>query len=334
MPRRVSSPRRWVSPRRDYNPRMKRRVWVVAKTVFGFAVILGVGLHFWNTLNRAEFSRGAGAIHWPLLVPAALLYLVNHTIWGTFWWRLLRHERQPVDWPRAVSTYFISQFGKYVPGKAWVIVLRVALLRRHGASRAAVAVTGVFETLTSMAAGALIGIAALPATGLKLPFAGDRWPLFAAVAGVPLVLAVLLRLAQRMIRHKSGPAASLPVPSLRLLAAGLLMTAVGWCCLAISLQLVVSAVRPESAAFTAQAFLANLATVTLSYVAGFVILVAPGGLGVREWVLAALIASRFGDSVAAADGVIIALLLRLAWTSAEVLTAGTLWLTERRSRHD
>src|SRR5204863_3754321 len=142
--------------------------------------------------------------------------------------------------------YFISQFGKYVPGKAWVIVLRVAMLQ-HRAVRRAVAVTGVFETLTSMAAGALLGVAMLPATGLKLPEGAGTLPLFALVAGVPIGLALLANIAQRIVNARKGPdAPTLHAPSIRLLAQGLLQASLGWCLLAVSLQLAIAAVRGEA----------------------------------------------------------------------------------------
>jgi uncharacterized membrane protein YbhN (UPF0104 family) len=76
--------------------------------------------------------------------------------------------------------------------------------------------------------------------------------------------------------------------------------------------------------------------VTVSYVAGFVILVAPGGLGVREWVLQVTLAPRFveslGSPVAAAMAVIIALIVRLTWTVAEVALALTLYFIHPRVR--
>ena len=65
----------------------------------------------------------------------------------------------------------------------------------------------------------------------------------------------------------------------------------------------------------------DIAAVALSYVAGFVIAVAPGGLGAREiamqLALTPQLTPAFGDR-AAALAVVIALTLRLTWTVAEV----------------
>ena len=68
--------------------------------------------------------------------------------------------------------------------------------------------------------------------------------------------------------------------------------------------------------------------VLLSYVAGFLVVVAPGGLGAREFVLATALTPRLTATTgadAAALAVVIALLLRLVWTAAEVLLAVVLY---------
>jgi uncharacterized membrane protein YbhN (UPF0104 family) len=70
-------------------------------------------------------------------------------------------------------------------------------------------------------------------------------------------------------------------------------------------------------------FPADLAAVAASYVAGFVVLVAPGGLGARELVLQELLTPRVGGAAAA---VLASLVLRLVWTAAEVALAGGWYL--------
>jgi len=79
---------------------------------------------------------------------------------------------------------------------------------------------------------------------------------------------------------------------------------------------------------------ADLGAVALSYVAGFVILVAPGGLGIREFVLQETLTPRFvpalDSQTAAGLAVIVALLLRLSWTVAELVVALMLYFLHPR----
>ncbi len=72
-----------------------------------------------------------------------------------------------VSWYAGLRAYFVSQLGKYVPGKAWVILMRVGMLRHDAhAHPIPVAVTATYETLCSMAAGALLGVLLLPQLGV------------------------------------------------------------------------------------------------------------------------------------------------------------------------
>ena len=150
---------------------------------------------------------------------------------------------------------------------------------------------------------------------------------------------LLFNVIQGIVRKRKPHRVMLfTMPPIPLLIQGMIQACAGWCLLALSLGLVIRAVRPDEAAFSGTEFLANLAAVAISYIAGLVILVAPGGLGVREWVLAKLIMVRWLDTdgpvVAEARAVLVAILLRLIWTIAEVTIAGGLWLATRRRTHD
>jgi uncharacterized membrane protein YbhN (UPF0104 family) len=234
-----------------------------------------------------------------------------------------------VTFGAGLRCYFVSQFGKYIPGKAWVIVLRVGMLGSPG-TKLAVGLTATYETLTSMAAGTLLAIALLPFAGVLPPAMAGNVSLLFGLAGLPIALALLNKLAARIAARKRGPdAPPLPSPSLGLLAQGLLHGACGWCLLGLSLGLVIQAVVPSPPRWNGPGYLADVAVVGLSYVLGFVVLVAPGGLGVRELVLQHALTLRFvGDQqevAAAGTAAVVALILRLVWTVAEIMLASALW---------
>ena len=63
-----------------------------------------------------------------------------------------------------------------------------------------------------------------------------------------------------------------------------------------------------------------IASVALATVAGFVVAVLPGGLGVREGVLMSALAPALGPDRA----VVAALMLRLVWVAAELAAAAVL----------
>jgi hypothetical protein len=91
--------------------------------------VAGVGWQFARTLRDPALENFRFALRFEYLIPAGFCYLACHTLWGTFWVQLLHAEGADVPWQKGIAAYFVSQFGKYVPGKVWVIVLRVGILR-------------------------------------------------------------------------------------------------------------------------------------------------------------------------------------------------------------
>lgn len=311
----------------------RKRVWLVIKTVAAVVLVAAVGRHFVRLFENADVWERLSNARGAYLVPAGLLYVLAHTIWGTFWVQLLCSQHGPVPWLVGLRAYFVSQFGKYVPGKAWVLILRVGLLREQGISTAVVAVTATYETLTSMAAGAMLGAILLPWAGLGLEWGSGKGLALIGLAGLPLGLGVLHRLGVRIAAKSRGPDAKpLPSPSMALLARGLAQDAVGWLCLGLSLWLTVQAIAHEPTALSVEDYLRDLSAVALSYVLGFVVLFAPGGLGPRELLLQTVLATQLlateGNS-AAAVAAVVAIVLRLVWTVAEVVAAGLLYFLVR-----
>ncbi len=308
------------------------RKWLVAQAVLAVVLLAAVGRHFWKLLDDHSLQAlSFGDRGWYLL-PAGFLYLAAHTIWGTYWWELLRYQGVRVSWFAAVRAYFVSQYGKYIPGKVWVILLRVWLLRHApGANKRVIGLTGMYETLVNMAAGAILAAVLLPYTNIGGEYTRGRVPFLIAAAALPLGLFLLVRLTNRIARRRRGPdAQAVANTPLWLLLAGVLQTSVGWCLLAVSLRLTTTALWPA----VPVDFSSDLVSVTASYVIGFVFFFLPGGLGAREGILQACFESRLAgvaDNPAGA-AVLIALLLRIVWTAFEVVIAGGLYLTSKLRR--
>lgn len=300
-------------------------VWF-AKVFFAVAIIAAVGRYFAILLADEGFSTSELTIRWQYLVPAGLLYLVTHTLWGTFWWMLLRSQKVTIAWPAAVRAYFVSQFGKYLPGKAWVLLMRVGLLRDVPTAKPTIIMlTGVYETLTSMAAGAMLAAILVPAVGIGGDETARRVPVLIGLAMLPLGIVTLNLLVQRIARRTRGPEGrAIPSPPIGLMLYGLLQASVGWCCLAISLGCVILAVVPGSPADTLEWFPHDLAAVAASYVVGFVAIILPGGIGARELILQEILTPRLeqlGNPTPKGTAVFLALVLRLTWTLFELVLA-------------
>jgi uncharacterized membrane protein YbhN (UPF0104 family) len=139
---------------------------------------------------------------------------------------------------------------------------------------------------------------------------------------VPLLPGVFNMLVRRLAARFER-VESLRLPPLRLsaLGQGLAMTGCGWLVMGLAVWAMLQAVLPGPSPLTPQSWAGYVASIALGYVAGFVILVVPGGVGVREILLQALL-SPLGSPAIVTAAVI---LLRLVWTAAELAVAVLLY---------
>lgn len=335
----------------------RRRWWPVVKAALSVVVLFFIGRRFALDLHQPELYQEPVAVRW--LVVSAGLYLVGLTMACAFWgWLLGQLGPTPAVLPLA-RAYFVGQLGKYVPGKAFALVMRAAMARQAGVTPGLAGMTAFYEVLTTMGSGVLV------ASGIYLVLAwqeptfdagvswGHAWRALVRLqppedgfsAGALLVLALLLcglilwpttpvlfnRLAKRLSTPFRDPARELPRLRWAHLGMGLFLGAIGWAFMGTGTACALHAVADAGLPWTA----ANVAQVTgilaIGYVAGFIILIAPGGLGVRElfltWLLTPAIAQAHDLTPALARGkvVLVVLLLRVSWTVAEVLLAGVVW---------
>ncbi len=173
------------------------------------------------------------------LAASGVLYLSGLSACGMFYWRILHDSATPIATAPAVRAYLVSHLGKYVPGKAMVVVMRAGMSAPFGARGATAAIATFYETLVMMAAGGLVAAAGFAAAGGsgRVAFVLPGWgpvalPLFrlAAIAGLGLGVAFLVVVAPPVFSRLAGWI-SLPIPgvgpeALPRLSGGLL--AAGW----------------------------------------------------------------------------------------------------------
>jgi glycosyltransferase 2 family protein len=310
----------------------KQRKWLVAAIKLSI-----VGLLVWfvrRTLGQAYEDLRVHPLHlnaaW--LVAGGGLYLVAMLPSALFWQRVLRAMGQRVGLLPAIRAYYIGHLGKYVPGKALVVVLRAGLVRGPGVSGAVAAVSVFVETLTMMASGSFL------AAALITMLYGEKNWLFAAAAfafmlasGLPTLPAVFKRLIRwtRIGRANPDAAGQLERIDYGTLLLGWLATGIGWFIMGLSLTAVLRGMGQSSTGPPLPGWIDGLPLTTMvvcvSVVAGFMSFM-PGGLVVRDVVMAKLILPELGPEVA----VVSAIVLRLVWLAAELAAAGVLYLIRAR----
>lgn len=309
------------------------RLWPMLKWVLFLTLMVFLGrraLQLWRDAPQTDLHVN---VLW--LVPAAAMYLVGWlpSVW--FWQAMLRRMEQRVGWYEALRAYYVGQVGKYLPGKALVLVIRGSLLKDAGANAVFAGVTAAYETLMFMWVGTALALALAPLTlpesiwrqvpaavqGLRQP----AWllPLVAltgTLATTPFSAWLFTRVGRQALpREADAP----PPPALTagLMVQGACITSLGWLCHALSLGCTLQAISNRS--FDGAQFPVWLAGVCVSTVGGFVILIAPGGLGVREWLLVEMLKDQ--PALGPAQAVVAAGLLRAVWFVIELAAAGLLY---------
>ncbi len=257
------------------------------------------------------------------LAASGALYLLATLLCGVFWHRVLRAMDQPVGLMHALRAYYVGHLGKYVPGKAMVVVLRAGLVRGQGVDTSLAAVSVFYETLTMMATGALWAVVTLAVGFRDRPLLLSTATVLVLVAGAPTLPPVFRRLVRLVGVGKNSPAVAEKLAKLggRTLLLGWGLTGLGWAILGLSFWAVLRSMGLEAGQAFEQLH-RYTAAVALATVAGFVSFV-PAGAVVREAVLAELIAPGLG-SAAALVGVV---LWRLVQVVSEIVLSGMLYLS-------
>ena len=296
------------------------------KNLVRLTLLVLVTIGIWHTIGQATEDLQAQGFELAQIRPGYLLaagfcYLAGLLPCWWFWHRTLQAMGQRPTCRETLRAFYIGHLGKYVPGKALVVVLRTDLVRSPRVSTS-VAATSVFvETLTMMGVGAFIAAALLGAL-----FREHVWLIALAlglmIAAVAPTLPPVFRGLVRLVgvrRVDPDIDAALAGLDYRLMSFGWITVAAGWCLLGVSLWLVLHAIGAP-VTFTPDHLALVTACVALAMVAGFLSLL-PGGIGIREFVVMTLLAQPFGAGAAAVS----AILLRLVWLLGEVILAGVLY---------
>jgi uncharacterized membrane protein YbhN (UPF0104 family) len=221
-----------------------------------------------------------------------------------------------------VARYYVGEIGKYLPGSLWPVIGRGELAARTDVPRP-VAYGSVAVSLVSLYLAAGLLVAAL------LPFLGSAdgdaplWPLLSIPIGIALlaggVLERLRRLAERMIGHELD----LTFPSPRASALLVAVYVPSWLLIGAATWAMTRALVPDAA------FGPILAAATLSWLAGFVAVPVPGGVGVREAVFVAAV-----PDLSAGVATTVALAVRLVFVLVDAggWALGTGWLAGEMRR--
>lgn len=253
------------------------------------------------------------------LVAAGLAYAMSMLPAAYYWQVCLRTVGQTVPWRVGMWAYFSGNLGKYSPGKAMVIVMRLAALAPLGVHRVATTITIFIETLTMMSVGGAVAAACLVLLNLdpRLSLLAIALLFGTFLPTTPPLLRFLLQKLQPGVEPATLKQWSDKL-NLRLTVQGWLILGFTWLGFGLSLGCVLSGLPSTELVYDqpGRLALAVMGACALAVVLGFVSLV-PGGAGVREVALSMVLTPVVGPTAALSC----ALWLRIVWLITELLMA-------------
>lgn len=282
----------WITAIGHWLRRYSRSVSVILIVgIFGFLVWrLG---RDWHNLPPGFFSNVDYALLLASLVTLIPAWLLVSLRWGL----TLRVMNIPIGWWASIRIWFLSQSGRYLPGGVWSYVARF-YLSRSGIAREAIIASMVLETGLRVVSEVLVFL-------FSLPFWADTGFLgvesvLVLVGGVGLGLVLLHptlleRFSGMTLLRRVGLSAidlsGLRYCNVLVLLIYYIMTVV---VVGGSFYLLVVALYPVPL----RLFPALTGSLAASMVFGFLVPLAPNGLGVREGILAFLLGQVMPSSVA------------------------------------
>jgi len=253
-------------------------------------ILLCVVVVFWGrslVANWTEFQTITWHVQWPWLAVSAVILLVHQPFVAFAWQRIVRCVGEPLPVLQALRFYLLAQIARYAPGGIWDVAGRVYLAGAAGYSRARVSYSILLEMVLHVVSAALFFLVTLafwPDVREVLPFAVVLAGM--AVGGLvvlhPVFLSPAMSLLARLMHREVAEAWRIPFPALLPLLgyqlAARFLVGAAFATFTLGIYPVPAGEFPRLAGV----FVAG-------WLVGFLVVVMPMGLGVREGAIAWLL---------------------------------------------
>jgi uncharacterized membrane protein YbhN (UPF0104 family) len=273
-------------------------------------------------------------IDWGYFAIGSVIQLIGLPLMGLISWIILFYLNSRQTYLKATGIYFISQLAKYLPGGIWAFPGRAVAYQAVGVDKVASVLSVMREVIALFLGAAIVGLLGLIQ---GLPF--SDWINLTTIAGI-LICIVLVILTQipgfwKLIKkiklfqkiNISIFEAKQSHLDFRWLGYTLLVSMVYWLITGVGFYYIAVAVSPNASNLT---WLQSSSIFALAWCAGFVIVVAPAGIGVRESALTLLLSQTMPVS----EAISVAIIARLWWTVTESLyiLIALIWLSGKANR--
>jgi hypothetical protein len=217
---------------------------------------------------------------WTALASSCVMVLLTYAMLIETWRIVLVGWGHHLPYWEAARIWTISNLGKYIPGKVWALSAMAVMSEARGVSPVVAAAASLLITVINT----VVGFVVVAATGARVLDFPPAAIVAIAVAGMAVVLVppALPKLGE-IAGRALGREVTIPHLAYPAVVAAAFATAAAWVGYGIAFRLFVAGVlgvAPGSIPLYTALFAG-------SYLVGFLALFAPGGVGVREAVMAA-----------------------------------------------
>ena len=257
------------------------RIALVLIVIFAAAVVYRNGSNWLDQLVELSWSISPF-----LLAGSSLILLVSLWLTPEGWIRLSLFLGSTAQRSELRSAWFVSQLGRYIPGKIWLFAGRAGYLKTRGLSFSRSILSTVLEMIfTAASVGAVCFLTVWWISGSDL---SSHVRITVILAGACLVLIPVLNPSLRLLlktrRKVSNEIDGLRLPIIFSLKILLLYTFI-WLFRGFALYLWITGFGLKTTEIWTVLF-----AVPLSWLAGYIVFFVPGGVGVREAVIVSFLA--------------------------------------------
>lgn len=300
----------------------KSAVPKIIKTAFGVLAVVFIAWYFYE--NRDEFSEKITSVDPVIFAVSMLFYFAYKISLASLFHYITKLNGCAVGYGKALTAYLLSIFGKYIPGKVFMLAARLTCYKEEGAPLSKVTVCFFIENVCTLLGAAMLFILSLfffP-NNLLDDYRRLTILLIAAFFVVihPKVINALLKIICKIFKREL----EIPMKYSQILKV-VLMFIGNWLIVGFGFFMLVRSVNP-AVGWDQMLFCAGIFGV--SAIIGILAVFAPSGFGVREGIILAGLMLIMPES----DAAVISIVSRLWQTAAELILAAAAFAVTRARR--
>lgn len=242
-----------------------------------------------------------------LLVLSVCAFLVFFLLRSVVWYEMLLQKGHTLPFWKTAFLWEMSEMKRYVPGSIWSFIGRIAHFSESQISKRSLAKSVLIEAQLIVVANACVSIVCLPfvfsSVFPQIPYRDILWPLLM----IGILVGTLVYIFNKKILPVRYLNLLLPAFSPAHIARMVGLTAVAYAFFGLGSYLTFASFFPLDPRFIPL----YISFFSLSYLVGYLALIAPMGLGIREGMVIATM-SKFVSVADAGFGAIVARLMLIA----------------------